>query len=179
MSFDVVRAHLDRAGIRYALIGGVALAARGASRSTLDIDVLTTDTTVLNDAFWKPVREHGIAVDARKGDWDDPLRGVVHIEGEDSIDIVVGKYKWEHALVERAQPITVRGMDIRVPSAADLILLKLAAGGPRDLIDAATLLKVRGREAVIEELAEVVPTLPAEMQRRWNDFLQNNSSIGW
>src|SRR5688572_33390889 len=75
MTFEVVRARLQDAEIHYALIGGVALAARGAGRSTLDIDVLTTDSTVLKDEFWEPLRAKGIHVDIRKGDRDDPLAG--------------------------------------------------------------------------------------------------------
>lgn len=179
MSFEVVRAHLDGAGIRYALIGGVAVAARGAGRSTLDIDVLTTDSSVLHEAFWEPLRDQGLRVDVRKGEWDDPLRGVVRIDAEESIDVVVGKYKWEHAVVERAEVVTVRGMEIAVPTTADLILLKLAAGGPRDLIDAANLLKVGGREAIVAHLSDLAPTLPQALQTRLADFLQNSSTSGW
>lgn len=42
--------HLDAAGIRCALIGAEALALRGASRATLDRDLLTTDRGALDGA---------------------------------------------------------------------------------------------------------------------------------
>lgn len=177
-SFDIVCEHLSSGGILYALIGGVALAARGAGRSTLDIDLLTTDSAVLKEDFWAGLREQGFAIEVRKGDWDDPLGGVVRIDAEESIDIVVGKYKWERDVVQRAEQVAIRGTEIRVPKLADLILLKLAAGGPRDLLDAAALLTVGGRESVAEQLAAVMPTLPEEMQRRLTEFLQNSSSMG-
>jgi predicted nucleotidyltransferase len=179
MSFDAVRAHLDGAGIQFALIGGVAVAARGASRSTLDIDVLTTDGAVLKEEFWQPVRDQGLRVDVRKGDWDDPLAGVVRIDAAESIDVVVGKYKWERAVIERAETMTVRGMELKVPRVADLILLKLAAGGLRDTMDAGNLLKVGDSKAIAGQLNEVIPTLPEALRVTAAAFLiQNSSSIG-
>jgi len=48
---EPVRRVLDAAGIRYALIGGHALAARGYPRFTIDIDLLTTDVAVLDAAL--------------------------------------------------------------------------------------------------------------------------------
>ena len=175
MSFEVIRAHLDAAEINYALIGGVALAARGAGRSTLDIDVLTTDSVVLKEEFWTPLRARDIQIDVRKGDWDDPLAGVVRIDGEESIDVVVGKYKWERAVIERAEQMVVRGMRLRVPRVSDLILLKLSAGGPRDTMDASNLMNSSNRSLIIEELKAVAPTLPETLQTRVSAFLQNSS----
>lgn len=178
MSFEVVRAHLDAAEIKYALIGGVALAARGAGRSTLDIDVLTTDAVVLKDDFWASLRGTDIQIDVRKGDWDDPLAGVVRIDAGEAIDVVVGKYKWERAVIERAERMVVRGMSLRVPSVSDLILLKLSAGGPRDTMDASNLMNAGDRAVIIEELTAVAPTLPETLQSRVSAFLQNSSPIG-
>ena len=179
MSFEAICAYLDAAGIRYVLIGGVAVAARGAGRSTLDIDMLTTDSAVLKDEFWAAISDRGFRVDVRKGDWDDPLAGVVRIDAGEAIDVVVGKYKWESAVIERAETMTVRGIELRVPKTADLILLKLSAGGPRDNTDAGRLLRVGDREAIVCHLEDVKPTLPDDLQRRLADFLaQNSSSIG-
>lgn len=179
MSFEAVCAHLDAAGVDYVLIGGVAVAARGAGRSTLDIDLLTTDSAVLREEFWTPVRDRGFRVDVRKGDWDDPLTGVVRIDAAESIDVVVGKYKWERAVIERAETMSIRDLELRVPTTADLILLKLSAGGPRDDIDAGNLLRVGDGEAIVRDLHEVKPTLPDPLQRRLAEFLdQNSSSIG-
>jgi len=48
---EVVTRSLRDASVPFALIGAVALAARGASRSTLDIDLLTTDRT--SRSIWR------------------------------------------------------------------------------------------------------------------------------
>lgn len=56
--------------IPHALIGAAALAAAGISRSTFDIDLLTTDAAVLRDTTWAPLRAEGVSVDVRRGDHD-------------------------------------------------------------------------------------------------------------
>ena len=138
-----MRRLLDAAGIRYALIGGHALAARGYPRFTIDIDLLTPDVAVLDAALWRPLEDAGAEVERRRGDSSDPLAGVVHVllDDDTDVDIVVARERWQADVVARAEMLTVApGVDLPVPDAADLILLKLAAGGALDLRDAAALL---------------------------------------
>ena len=138
-----MRRVLETAGIRYALIGGHALAARGYPRFTIDIDLLTTDVAVLDAALWRPLEDAGADVERRRGDSSDPLAGVVHVLLEDGtdVDIVVARERWQADVVARAEVLNIApDVDLPVPDAADLILLKLAAGGVLDVRDAAALL---------------------------------------
>lgn len=167
---------LDAIGARYALIGGHAMAARGYVRSTVDIDILTTDVRVLEHSRWSDLERAGALVERRRGDEDDPLGGVVHVllaDGTD-VDVVIGRHEWESALVARAEPIEIAtGVTIAVPRIGDLILLKLAAGGPLDVADAAALLALGDQDAVVayvdSHIGEVrPPVLDAwrELRRR-------------
>ena len=61
-----VQAILDQNRIQYALIGGMAVAARGYPRFTIDFDFLTTDRRVLQATLWDELRNSGIGVDVRK-----------------------------------------------------------------------------------------------------------------
>ena len=136
MTLEPVTRALDAAGIRYALIGAHAMAARGYPRFTVDIDLLTTDLRALDAEPWGPLVEAGARVDRRRGDSDDPLAGVVGIVLADAtnVDVVIGRWRWERDLVARAEPMTVFGVTVGVPPTSDLILLKLAAGGrPRTM----------------------------------------------
>ncbi|MCC7008179.1 MAG: hypothetical protein IT184_05135 [Acidobacteria bacterium] len=139
MSVRAVVRVLEALGIPVALIGGHALAARGYPRFTADIDLLTTDLRVLDAGMWSRLMETGAAVDPRRGDADDPLAGVVHIQLADAtdIDIVVGRWAWQREVVARSEPLEVMGVVLPVPRVSDLILLKLAAGGYLDRNDAA------------------------------------------
>ncbi len=171
MSLESVVAILDRAGVRYALIGAVAVAARGAARSTLDIDLLTTDRAVLQDSFWTAVQDSGARVDVRKGDFDDPLAGVIRIKDQESVDLVVGKDRWQRDIVERAEAIHVRGCNVPVPQTSDLILLKLFAAGYRDLDDIRHLLEIGPREQLAAEVTTALENLPQDMRDRWTRLL--------
>ena len=151
------------------------MAARGYPRFTIDVDLLTSDTRVLAPSLWTPLVECGASVDARKGDADDPLAGVVHIlltDGTD-IDLVVAKWKWEAAVIERAEPMQVAGTEIKVPLLSDLILLKLAAGGYADLQDAATLLALAD-ERTIPEVERHVADVRPDVRAVWHDLLQSH-----
>ena len=173
MNLEPVRRVLDTLGSHYALIGAHAMAARGYPRFTLDVDLLTTDTRVLDVGLWNALVRDGAQLDARRGDADDPLGGVVHLllrDGTD-VDIVVGKWQWEADLIERADEISIGGAPIRVPRTGDLILLKLAAGGTLDLRDASALLAVGDRDRVVSEVEAHVDDVRPEVRAAWRDLL--------
>lgn len=134
--------HFANRRVAFATVGGVALAVRGVSRSTFDVDLLTMDTAVLTDPFWAVIANDGPSVEIRRGDADDPLRGLVRLVARDerSVDVVVGRGSWQEGVVRRAEPFAF--LDVRVPvvRAADLVLLKLHAGGTQDLWDVKQLL---------------------------------------
>ncbi|MEZ5316216.1 MAG: hypothetical protein R2752_02335 [Vicinamibacterales bacterium] len=127
---------LTRHGVPFALAGAAALAVRGVSRSTLDIDLLVVDPRVLTPAFWADLGT-SVRTDIRTGDADDPLAGVVRLSAGTSrdIDVVVGRGAWQAAVIARADRLTYADQSLPVISAADLVLLKLYAGGTQDRWD--------------------------------------------
>jgi hypothetical protein len=175
MNLEPVRRVLDALDVRYALIGGHALAARGYPRFTLDIDLLTTDRRVLDRQVWAPLISQGAVVDARRGDDEDPLAGVVHVllpDGTD-IDLIVGRWPWESRVIERAMLVTVApGVDIPVPVASDLIVLKLAAGGFGDLQDAAALLAAGDRNGLVAEVESRIEEVRPDVRDTWRRLLE-------
>ncbi|HEY6138809.1 MAG TPA: hypothetical protein VI670_13700 [Thermoanaerobaculia bacterium] len=175
MLLQRVLAILDAADVRYALVGAVAVASRGAPRSTYDLDLFTTDKAVFREELWAELRRDGIAVEIRRGDFDDPLAGVVRVGTKpDQIDVVVGKWKWERAVIERAEPVELRdGIIIPLPSTSDLILLKIAAGGPIDTIDAINLLRIGPLDQLVTEVSAKIADLPRDAQELWQRLLKD------
>jgi hypothetical protein len=162
-----------------AVIGAYALAAHGYVRQTADFDLLTTDRKALQPKLWERERADGMQVDVHHGDLDDPLAGVARIRSADfKVDVVVAKYRWQAAVIERAELKQFGEVMLRVPRIGDLVLLKVDAGGYLDLRDAIELLAISPRERVLAELRDLAAALPDDLQRRLADFLQNNSSIG-
>ncbi|HXU30539.1 MAG TPA: hypothetical protein VN851_08190 [Thermoanaerobaculia bacterium] len=166
---------LDTAGIRHALVGAMALAAYGVNRATADIDLLTIDAVCLTPDFWSDLKSRGIDVRIRKGDFTDPLAGVVRCgsPGEIPLDVVVGKFTWQRKILDRAEPLGER----RVVRAADLILLKLYAGGPQDAWDIQQLLMAPARDTWVQEVEPRLSDLPAACSELWNKVLAGSESM--
>lgn len=169
MLLELVVAALESIGAPYAVIGGQAVAMRGHPRLTVDYDFLTADRRVFEREVWTSLEAKGAIVDVRKGDPDDPLAGVVHITllDERDADVVVAKWKWERAVIERAERLLLQGISVPVPRTSDLILLKLAAGGYLDLQDVYALLHAGDREQLIREVDQIIDALPADAQESW------------
>lgn len=167
---EEVSSTLEAAGIRHALIGALALSAYGVNRATVDLDLFAADASCLKPELWAPLRGRGISVEIRIGDWTDPLAGVVRLQapGENPLDVVVGKFAWQTKLLERAEPIG----GTLVVRAADLVLLKLYAGGFQDAWDVQQLLARPFRDDLIREVESLLPELPARCRDLWKKILQ-------
>jgi len=155
----------------HAMIGATAMAALGASRSTQDLDILTTDRTVLRSSFWTRLGSSGAKVDIRTGDIQDPLVGVVRItrEGDRPVDIIVGEAPWQDKVLSDASLRRVADVEVPVVDAVGLILLKIYAGGPQDRWDIEQLLAIASdRQKLIELIDERVADLPPRCRRIWD-----------
>jgi predicted nucleotidyltransferase len=169
-----VAAVLEQSGVRFALIGAGALAAHGIARSTFDLDLFTDVASVLRVETWASLSAAGgVRVTVRTGDADDPLRGVVRIEadGERDVDVVVGRSAWQSEAVDRAQPLFIAGIRLRVVTPADLVLFKLYAGGSQDCWDIEQLLAGSNRESLIQEVESRLAALPGNTRQLWQRLI--------
>jgi hypothetical protein len=165
-----VSTELARRGIAHAMIGAGALAVHGIARSTFDVDLFTMDGAALSRATWAALEARGVLVDVRAGDDTDPLAGVVRLAAPDqrAVDVVVGRHPWQAAVARRALPAAVGAASVPVAVPADLILLKLYAGGPQDAWDVQQLLAASpDRTALVGEVEKGLPDLPADAVELW------------
>jgi hypothetical protein len=149
---------LARQHIPAALIGAAALAVHAVSRSTQDIDLLTTDPRALDLQTWQALAP--ATIDLRRGDDTDPLAGVIRFTagGERDVDLVVGRHAWQSAVVSRA--IRLGSSPLPVVQVPDLILLKLYAGGTQDRWDIEQLMEAGDREELTRLVRERIADLP-------------------
>lgn len=154
------------------------MAARGYPRFTVDVDLLTTDRRVLDRSIWADLEAAGVEVDPRRGDDDDPLAGVVHIQlsDDDDVDIVVARWTWEAGVIDRAEPLNVMGGVLPVARTSDLILMKLAAGGYLDQRDAAALFELGDRVLLVREIESRIDDVRPDIHEAWRSL--RASSIG-
>jgi hypothetical protein len=151
------------------VIGAAALAVHGIARSTQDLDLLVTDRRCLDPIYWVPVRAAGVEVSVHRGDDADPLAGVARLRaaGQTTLDVVVGKAPWQSAAIARALPSRVDGVEVPVVGAADLILLKLYAGGPQDAWDITQLLAAGNAVALVATVEGRLGELPPDARQLW------------
>jgi len=133
----------------------------------MDVDFFVVASIVLKKEFWISFGE-SVQVDCRPGDFDDSLRGLVRMRDEQGevVDVVVGKWKWQEGVIQRSEPANMWGRSVPVVRAADLILLKLYAGGGKDAWDITELLGVLD-DSVVTEVEERLPDLPPDARALW------------
>ena len=170
-----VAAALQGARIAYALIGAGALTVHGVTRATHDLDLLVVDPSCLQSELWHDLQGQGVALEIRKGDLTDPLAGVVRFRspGEVPLDLVVGKFKWQREILERATLRATQDGEMPVVRSADLILLKLFAGGAQDGWDVQQLLEGEDRDELVAEVERLLPGLPSRAAKLWRRILES------
>jgi predicted nucleotidyltransferase len=161
---------LRERGTPFAAIGASAMAAHGVVRATTDIDFLVVEPRCLEASYWESPATRGLAVDARRGDAADPLAGVVRLRAQDgaTVDVVVGKAGWQAAVLARAREAEIEGVAVPVADRADLILLKLYAGGHQDAWDVVALLEGPERVATEATVERHLGALPEECRALWH-----------
>ncbi len=161
--------HLARRGIPCAVIGGAALAVHGIARATVDLDLLATDANALDRQTWEGFSDPPSEI--RRGGSDDPLDGVVRFRrASEVVEVIVGTSSWMRQIVGRAAPHLLGGESLPVVAAVDLVLLKLYAAGPQDLLDIKLLLAAL--PAVAGEVNARVSVLPPEVQETWREQIR-------
>lgn len=144
----------------YGLIGGLALAAGGVMRATEDIDF-----AVAVGAGAMPKLAVALGGQYRAGGEDDPLLGVINAvvavgARTMPVQLVLLPQRWNEVLLSRVSVVPVHGCSVPVVSWQALVLLKLYAGGPQDLVDAQDLWAVRQPDTqAVREIQSLADTL--------------------
>lgn len=138
---------------KFALIGGFAVSVWGIPRATLDIDFALALGSSDPDNL-----AQFLDAEFHPGDIEDPLVGVYHLKiSTDSYDIpvqlVLFPSKLSSVILANTVYLKVFDCDVPVASWQSLILLKMYAGGPQDLLDAKNL--VLRKQSTTKEIQEI------------------------
>jgi hypothetical protein len=181
--FQAIVEVLEGARLPHALIGAGAMWAHGSARASLDLDLLVQDPTVLSKELWAGLERAGIPLRINRGDEGDPLVGVVRFGEQDQedegasarqdalVDIVVLRGTWADRLLERTtkagRETSLAGATVRVPTASDMVVLKLYAGGTKDRWDIEELLAGPERAAIVAEVDALLGEMPDYARELW------------
>lgn len=147
--FGRILKDLNAAGVRYVVVGGIALIRHGVVRATRDVDVVYDPAPENREAIkslietWKATRPDGSPLK------DDALSSgsSIHLStshGElDLLSEQVASVSFSD-LFQRAEIRRIDGVEAPICSLPDLVTLKRAAGRERDLADLSELESAHG-----------------------------------
>ena len=155
---DTVRAAvtaLEEAGIQYVVVGGVATAAWGTARTTMDIDIILSLAKEEIEDLAAALTEHGFRVSG------DDIRAALeeksHFTATDlgsgyHLDLKGSYDTHDDATLERRRDVRLGDLRVSVASPEDLLAMKLLMGSDRDLADAKAILIRRAGKLDMEYL---------------------------
>lgn len=133
---------LDREGLDYFCIGGLAVGLLGEPRMTQDIDlILFIDKQELS-GFLKKARKAGFVFSEKQAIYDANRRGAFKLVFCGLwVDIIIASTEFERSALGRRKRVKLAGVEIFLPSPEDFILLKIVPGRDKDLLDAKTVVE--------------------------------------
>jgi hypothetical protein len=144
---DMLQALFDEK-VRFLLVGAYALAAHGYPRATMDIDIWVMPAPDNADAVLRALRRFGAPLhNLTKADLE--TDGTVFQIGvaPRRIDIITAAsgLRFDQAFA-RSLSVDLEGIEVHIPSVADMIRNKRASGRTRDLADAEALERLESPE---------------------------------
>lgn len=138
---------LEARGIRFAVIGGLAVSLRGQPRMTVDVDLVVLadiDQAIqlvreLEATPFEPLFSGVEEVIARA--YILPLR---HRTTGIRVDVSIGMSGFERQAVGRAVPVAIGDLSVPVVAIEDLLVMKALAGRPQDEQDIRGLIAANG-----------------------------------
>jgi len=137
-------AALDRHGIPGMVIGGQAVLLYGEPRLTRDIDVtlgVGTDRLAAVLELLPEVPLRALPVDLEAFVHRTMVLPALHEATGIRVDLVFSFTPYEQEAIARARSVMLGGQAVRFASPEDVIIHKVFAGRPRDLEDAATIVR--------------------------------------
>ena len=150
-------AWLKDAGIRGAVIGGVAASLHGRPRMTQGVDAVIWLDTAQLQAYLDAGSRFGFKArisDAVEFAASNRVLLMTHEPSRTPVDITLGALPFEEEAIARASISTVRGVSFPVITPEDLVIMKAVAHRPRDMAD-------------IESVMDATPQIDMNRIRHW------------
>lgn len=158
---------------RYVVIGGLAVTVVGEPRLTADLDVIVFADPAALRRLITYATEHGFIADIETELEAVRQGGSIRLDrGNYHFDLIVRSLFIEDLAYEHSRLRKLFGRSVRFPSPEDLVVLKVVAGRPRDLLDVEGIIRRHGTkldrryiEVTLEKVCELAED--HEILDRW------------
>ena len=155
---------LDRTGIPYMVIGGLANLVWGEPRTTMDLDFTVDAGRLGTDGILRVAKEMGELLAEDPADVAERGRLVpVRTPEGVRVDLVLATLPFELEAIGRARVVDVAGTEARVCAPEDLIVMKSVSTRARDHDDVVGILRRRRSDLRLEELDRTIESLAADL----------------
>jgi hypothetical protein len=143
----------ERRNLPYAVMGGIAVGFHGIPRPTYDVDFTLAIARESLPDLYRELESHGFSVpEPFASGWVDYVSGLpvvklkLYARGRTvDIDVFLAESRFQASVIQRRKKELIRNIPCYLVSAEDLILLKLIADRPRDIVDIADVLFTQGQ----------------------------------
>ncbi|HVS75400.1 MAG TPA: hypothetical protein VHE11_00590 [Steroidobacteraceae bacterium] len=134
---------LREQGVTYAVIGAMAASVHGVVRASMDADAILSLPLSALPGLERTFQSAGFQTELRRGDIDDPISSLLAVSDQfgNRVDLLVGLRGLEETAFRRSINVAFEGETLRVIGREDFIAMKVFAGGPQDVADAANVLE--------------------------------------
>ena len=144
-AFEALIGTFNERGVRYAIIGGIAIIQHTRVRTTDDIDALMTVPQIAMPGLFQALQDCGFTLDVLKCIREFRDDGFTAIRyGDVIVDLMQPVLPVYAHVLDRAISTQILGQSVRVSSAEGLIVMKLIAMRPQDEADILDLLAAYG-----------------------------------
>ena len=133
---------------RWYVFGAQAVIAYGVPRLSADVDVTVKLDPDEPEGFALEMQAAGFALRVQDPEFVRRTRVMpfVHLATAMPLDVVLAGSGLEDAFLDRARTVDLSGVSVPVIAPEDLIIAKVLAGRPKDIDDADSLWRLRGRD---------------------------------
>jgi len=172
---------LNAQGIDYAVVGALAVAVHGVVRASVDADaVVAAAVPPLREPQNKLMAEH-LSVELRTGGVDDPIAAMtigammfVADRYGNRVDLLAGIQGLEGGVYQGSITLQPSGIPtaLKIVWLEDLIAMTIAAGSPKDLMDAESCIAVAGDSLNVDLIRKLARHFGRDVLARCDKLLQ-------
>lgn len=138
---------LGKRKVPYAVIGAVAASLYCAVRASMDADLILSSGASEASTLEQDLRTAGFQTQLTRGELDDPVTGLLRVSDGygNQVALLLGLRGLDCDAFSRVVEAPFQEKNVRFIGREDFIAMKVFAGGPLDLLDAARAMDAAGK----------------------------------